>query len=262
MRVDINGEQAFYGTGSGRHAAGATPIVFVHGAGFDHSVWVMPARYFARHGFNVIAPDLPGHGRSQGAALERIEDMADWVVELLQTVCPDKAGIIVGHSMGSLVALAAAERHPDAVRRLALLGAALPMPVGPPLLEAAEDNHHAAIDMANTWSHSARGQLGAGANPGLHNLHSGERWLERMADGVYHDDLAACNRFVPPAALPDVGTLIIAGASDRMTPLKGARALAERLPRADLVVIDDCGHSMLAEDPNAVLDALADFVLR
>ena len=136
------------------------------------------------------------------------------------------------------------------------------MPVGPPLLDAAHDNDHAAIDMANTWSHSARGQLGAGANPGLHNLHSDERWLERTADGVYHDDLAACNSFVPPHALPDVETLVIAGASDRMTPLKGSRALADELPRAELVVIDDCGHSMLAENPNAVLDALAAFILR
>ena len=89
MIVQLNGEQVYYGTGSGHWKKDAKSIVFVHGAGFDHGIWVMPARYFARHGFNVIALDLPGHGQSSGALLTSIDAMADWVAQVIGAVADD-----------------------------------------------------------------------------------------------------------------------------------------------------------------------------
>ena len=87
-----DGGSVCYGSGSGRPRPDSEIIVFLHGAGFDHSVWVMPARYFARHGYRVIAPDLPGHGRSDGPALQSIEQMAEWVHQLVDHVVPGGAG--------------------------------------------------------------------------------------------------------------------------------------------------------------------------
>ena len=136
MKTTIANETVYFGTGSGQAGAEAPSIVFVHGAGFDHSVWVMPARYFARHGFQVVAPDLPGHGRSAGAPLETIESMADWLTELIRVLCGGKA-TLVGHSMGSLAVLDCASRHGEVVDAIALLGTSAPMPVGPPLEAAA-----------------------------------------------------------------------------------------------------------------------------
>jgi pimeloyl-ACP methyl ester carboxylesterase len=259
MKTNINSEVVFYGTGSGAPPSGARSIVFVHGAGFDHSVWVMPARYFARHGFRVIAPDLPAHGLSSGVALASIEEMADWLAGLVTQECEGPA-TVVGHSMGSLVCMAFATRHPQLVEKVALLGTAAPMPVGPPLLDAAADNHHAAIDMANTWSHSAQGRMGAGQVPGLSNLISGERWLERMHDGVYHADLAACNAFTAQLDLGDIPTLVIIGEADQMTPAKFGNRVAGALQNAQTVTLKNCGHAMLSEQPNQVLDALKEFI--
>ena len=260
MRTELNGRSVFYGTGSGQHDADADNIVFVHGAGFDHSVWVMPARYFARHGLNVLAPDLPAHGRSDGPALTSIESMADWLAELIQHVCQSPA-CVVGHSLGSLVTLALAHRHPDVVSKIALLGTSLPMRVGPPLLNAAKDNHHAAIDMANTWSHSTSGRIGSAQTPGLSNLISGERWLERMPEGVYHADFAACDAFDGAVEIGDLRALVIVGDADQMTPAAAGHKVAHALAQAQTVVLSGCGHNMLAEQPNQVLDALAEFVL-
>lgn len=260
MKTTLHGETVFYGTGSGQADADAPAIVFIHGAGFDHSVWVMPARYFARHGLRVLAPDLPAHGRSGGGALTSIEAMADWVADLLQQEAVRPA-TVVGHSMGSLVTLALGSRHPERVSRMALLGTALPMPVGPPLLNAAADNDHAAIDMANTWSHSFAGALGAAQTPGLSNLHSGERWLERMPPGVYHADLAACNDFSEAIEVDGIPTLVIAGSEDRMTPARAGRLVAGGIKQATTVELPGCGHAMLSEQPNQVLDALAEFVM-
>ena len=257
MRIAIGGNTVFVSTGSGKHVDGAPAIVFVHGAGHDHSVWVMPARFFARHGFNVAAVDLPGHGRSAGPPLDRITDMSDWLHTVLQNLGFAQT-VVVGHSMGSLVAAQFATDHARACRAIALLGTSMPMPVTEMLLNAAADDHHAAIDMANTWSHA--GKVGASSNPGVWMLGSGERLMERAGPGVFHADLEACNSFSAPQGLVECSALVIAGDSDQMTPAKAGLSVADGLPEATVVRLEGCGHAMLSERPNAVLDALWAFV--
>ena len=260
MRFDVDGNTVFASTGSGKHSAGAPSVVFIHGAGFDHSVWVMPARYFARHGFNVLALDLPGHGRSSGAALQSIEDMTDWLQRVMQ-VCDIDQSAVVGHSMGSLVSFLFAVRYPQHCSALALLGTSSPMPVGDPLLDAARDGDHAAVEMANTWSHSARGRLGANDNPGSWMMGVEERLLEAASGEVYYRDLAACNAFDPAGLVaPECPALVLAGEADQMTPARAGVAVAQQLPNARVVNLSGCGHSMLSEQPNAVLDALVELL--
>ena len=261
MRFQVDGEAAFAATGSGVHADGRPAAVFIHGAGMDHSVWVMPARYFARNGLNVLAPDLPGHGRSEGPAQTSIADMAAWVVRAMDVAGLDSAAV-VGHSMGALVAYALAAQHPSRCRALALLGPSAPMPVTDLLLNAAEDNDHAAIDMANTWSHSPQAKLGANQNPGMWMLGGGERLLEKASPGVFHADLNACNDFDPDADAGPVRcpALVIVGEADQMTPVRAGIAVSERLAEAKLLRLPGCGHAMLSERPNEVLDALISIV--
>ena len=261
MRIEINGNEVFYGTGSGTPSDAANTLIFVHGAGFDHTIWVMPARYFARHGWRVVALDLPGHGRSQGQALTSIAQMADWLAQVIDAVSPNEQASVVGHSMGSLVAMSLAARHANKVRKLALLGTSAPMPVADVLLNAALDNDQAAIDMTNTWSHSARGSLGSSQNPGVSNLHIGERLLQQAGAGVFHTDLAACNGFTADG-LAEVKqpTLVIIGDEDKMTPPRAGLAVADQLPHVQQRRLAGCGHSMLSEQPNQVCAELAAFL--
>ena len=259
--VQVDGAQTYVGTGSGSAAADAPAVVFIHGAGMDHTVWALPARHFARRGLRVMAPDLPGHGRSSAPtnaapALASVAELAAWVGKLLDAL-DTRTAAVVGHSMGSLVAWRFASDYPERCRALALLGTSMPMPVTNLLLDAAQDNHHAAIDMANAWSHSAPGALGANDNPGVWMLAAGERLLERAGPGVFHADLAACNGFRADEAAGEVTcpALVIAGGEDRMTPAKAGLDVASHLPDARVVRLD-CGHAMLNERPNEVLDAL------
>jgi pimeloyl-ACP methyl ester carboxylesterase len=258
MYLQLNGNRTFYATGSGSHQPGKRAAVFIHGAGMDHTVWVMPARHFARHGLNVIAPDLPGHGRSAGAPLTSISGMADWICELM-TALDTTTAAITGHSMGSLVALNLAARHPDRARCLALLGTSTPMPVADPLLDAARANDHAAIDMANTWSHSRFGQMGGNEVPGMWMTGGGERLLERADEDVFFSDLNACNDFVDGEALAaevTCPTLVIIGSQDMMTAPVSSRKVAAAIEDCRTELLERCGHSMLSEKPDDVLNAL------
>ena len=257
MRFQVDGKAAFASTGSATAPATAPTVLFVHGAGMDHTVWVLPSRYFARRGHRVLAVDLPGHGRSQGRALDRIEAMSDWLASVCDAL-DIEAAAVAGHSMGSLVAYRFALDHPQRCRALALLGTSVPMPVTEPLLAAAKDNHHAAIDMANAWSHSPSATVGGNGNPGIWLLAAGERLIERAAPGVFHADLAACNAFERTAAHApvQVPALVVAGDADRMTPLATNLDVARSLPNARVVTLPGCGHAMLGERPNEVLDAL------
>ncbi len=262
MQLTVEGHSVYIGTAGSTQADATAPVVvFVHGAGFDQSVWVMQSRYFARQGYRVIAPDLPAHGKSAGNALASIDQMADWLAALLDTLNVASA-CVVGHSMGSLAAFAFAHRHPQLVRGVALLGTAAPMPVTNLLLDAAQDNDAAAFVMANTWSHSAAGRRGAVGNPGSWVFGAAQSMLERNQPGVYYADLAACNRFDPASytGTLECPVLVVTGEKDQMTPAKAGIAVAQQLPNAKLINIAGSGHAMMSEHPNAVLDALAGFV--
>ncbi len=262
MYIKVDDNKTFFSNGTGNLKPEQPGVVFLHGAGMDHSVWVLPSRYFARHNYNVFALDFPGHGRSEGEPLTSIDAMSDWVSKAMgELYVADCA--IVGHSMGSLVALNFAARYPEQTRVLALLGPSTPMSVTDGLLTAARDNHHDAIDMANTWSHSSFGHMGGNENPGLCMTMSGQRLLEKAKKDVFFTDLDACNEFTNGDKLAGqitADTLVIIGEQDRMTTAVNAQDVANKITNSRVIRLNPCGHSMLSEQPNAVLDALATIV--
>jgi pimeloyl-ACP methyl ester carboxylesterase len=257
MNFIVQGYPAFAYTG-GRPFDPALPaVVFLHGAALDHSVWQWQSRYLAHHGFCVLAVDLPAHGRSPGLVRGTIESLADWTAAFIEAAGVTSA-CVAGHSMGSLVALAAALRHPGRVSRLALLGASVPMPVGEAFLAAAADDSPAAFDMQATWGHARLSALSASAVPGSSLALAGRALSARSAPGVQHADLAACHAYAPaPEAIRriDVPTLVIAGRRDQMTPMKAGEALAGQIPGARFLALD-AGHALTTEAPREVAHAL------
>jgi pimeloyl-ACP methyl ester carboxylesterase len=241
-------------------------VVFIHGAQNDHSVWGLQSRWFAHHGFGVLAVDLPGHGRSAGVPLPSIEDLADWIELLLEKVGAGGTAnnvSLVGHSMGSLTALECASRHPARIARIAMIGTAVPMPVSDVLLGPAKDNEAKAIAMINAWSHSPRGSVGGNTVPGMWLLGASRRLMERQKPGVLHNDLAACNAYshgMEAAAALACPAMIVSGSRDMMTHPKAAAKLAAAIKDVRNVSLDGAGHALMAEQPDAVLDALRGFI--
>jgi pimeloyl-ACP methyl ester carboxylesterase len=260
MQLSVNGIETFLATGGREFDASQPTVVLLHGAGFDHTTWALHTRWFAHHGYGVLAPDLPGHGRSAGAPLSTIADMADWTAALLDAAGAAKARL-VGHSMGSLIALETAARHPARVSSLSLIGTAATMTVGPDLLKAAQANEVAAIDMVSIWGLGFQAELGGSLAPGLW-MHSGaQRVLEQCRPGVLFNDLSACNAYqgaLAAAAKVTVPTTFILGERDMMTPAKAGKALAAAMPNSRTVVLRGAGHMMMVERPDELLAALRD----
>lgn len=229
------------------------PVVLLHGAGGNHLHWPSDVRRMT--GFRVYALDLPGHGKSGGRGLQSVQAYADTVLDWMTAAGLHRAAL-VGHSMGSAIALALALAHPDHVSALGLLGAGARLQVNPALLEnaASSTTYQTAISMVVSWSFSpeAPSQLV-------------EQAARRMADTrptVLHGDFLACDGFDLTTRVAEIGqpTLVICGEDDKMTPRRHAQYLASALPDARLEVIPGAGHMVMLEKPQQVAGLLAGFL--
>ena len=262
MDFVVDGQRAFAYTAAHALEASKKTVVFVHGAGLDHSWWGLQSRYFGYHGFNVLAVDLPAHGRSAGAPLASIGDMAEWLRRLLGAAGVSSAAI-VGHSMGSLIALEFAARFPAQAEKISLIGTAYPMKVSDGFLDAAKRNDPAAYDMETIWGHAAQVPFASNPNPGMWMYGDTLARLSRLAPGVLHADLSACNAYadgLASAAKVGCPALFVLGARDIMTPPRAAQDLAKAIAGARTVLVPGSGHSLMAEAPDATLDALIGFL--
>lgn len=270
MKTEFNKQSIFVSSGGVQWCEGLPTLVMLHGAGLNRTVWVLLGRYFARHGYNVVIPDLPGHGASAGEPFASIEDNAKWinsfVDHLAQSHPLDTQKLIYcGHSMGSLVMLEAAANRVAQIDKLLLLGSSSPMVVGAPLLDAARNNEHAAIDMINMFGHGFGSRIGNNPVSGISAYNTMEVLLEHSDDGVLFADLNACNEYKngEAAAIALAGNAkvaVIAGDADRMTPAKLGAKLCAQL-EGDYLLLKDCGHMMMSEQPETTLQAMKQALL-
>ena len=262
MKFLVQQQPAFVYTGGKIFDAAKPSVIFIHGAANDHSVWTLQSRYFAHHGFNVLALDLPGHGKSFGSAKTTIAQYADWVINLCDNGAITSAAM-VGHSMGSLIALDIAARYPTRVSHLALLGCSVPMPVADVLLDAATHRPHEAFDMLNIWGHAPQVKWNQSAIPGTSLMMAYKCLLEKSRPGVLANDLTACQMFtIDDEAMKSITapTIVLSGTRDMMTPPKAALLVAKNIAGATFVSLDGVGHAMMQEAPGKVLDALRNFI--
>ena len=266
MYLTLDNRQVFVATGGKVFDPSLPVIAFVHGAGMDHTVWSQQTRWFAYHGYAVLAPDLPGHGASDGPPLTDTSAMAGWVFALLNLLNV-RSTILVGHSLGAIIALRTSARAATnassgsiKINKLALLGAAPSMPVHPRLLQAAEQNNPMSIDMITLWGHGPGAKIGGNPAPGLWMLGCATRLIERAAAGVLYAGLKACQtdthltNILSQVTCP---TLVLSGNQDQMTSPHQGRELADLLPQGHFTCLQDCGHMVMVEQPYSTLQALA-----
>ena len=274
MNIEVNGHTLYAYTGGKPFNPAQPTLVFIHGVLNDHSVWILQSRFFAHHGWNVLAIDQPGHGRSGGNAPKSVADVSTAVLGMLDALGVQQAAL-AGHSFGSLVALHTAahlsKTAPDRVSHLVMVGTAFPMRVSPALLDASLNQPEKAIAMVNVFSHSTLSPPPSALGPGTW-LYGGSAALMRRvlasntAENVFHTGFSACDGYADGEA--DMAQVrcpvaFILGERDQMTPpkaaqslVKGARATGQPVSVATL----PAGHSLMTEDPEGTLAAMRAFL--
>jgi pimeloyl-ACP methyl ester carboxylesterase len=258
MHVTINGHRVFSATGGQPFDAAKPVVVFLHGAGCDRTSWMQLGRWSAHHGWSVLAPDLPGHGRSGGAALTSIEAMVDWTEQLLAAVNVARAAL-VGHSMGGAIALEVAARLGPRITHLVLIGTAAAIPVGKPLLDAAHTDPARAYDLMTQWALAPASRMGRNPSPGLWLPGHVRSVFGANAAPVLATDLSACAAWTTgstAAARVTAKAHVIAADLDIMTPAKRGQDLANAIPGAGFTLLRQSGHMIMSEAPDACLQAL------
>lgn len=259
----VAGERLFYAVAEGDPMRKRN-LILVHGAGGDHTHW--PAGLRRLSDFNIYAPDLPGHGRSEGRGRTRVDDYADCVHLFAQTLRLGHISI-VGHSMGGAIAQTLALRQPSWLAGMVLIGTGARLRVHPLILEGLQPapdggppvgisraNFEAAIDMICQWAY--------GPTTSEQILRKGRQQLFNVDPNVIYGDYLACNDFdvmdrVREIRLP---TLILVGSADQMTPPQYGQYLHEQISGAELVEILDGGHMMALEKPAEVTQAVTRFL--
>jgi pimeloyl-ACP methyl ester carboxylesterase len=228
------------------------PVLLIHGAGGNHLSWPPQLRRLA--GQRIFAPDLPAHGKSEGLGHHVIEDYVHDVLEFMSEIGM-YSGILVGHSMGSAVALSAAICFPERVTALGLIGGGARLRVAPALLRAASDpsTFEDAVRIINDASFSSQSSR-------IKEL-STQRMLQTRPTVLY-GDLMACDSFDAMDQLSKLSlpTLIVCGSDDQMTPLRHSEFLRDHIAKARLKVVPNAGHMVMLEQPDVLLNLLADFL--
>mgnify|MGYP006275295919 FL=1 len=269
MNIDIKGQRMYAYTGGKDFNPHQPTVVLVHGVLCDHSVWALQSRYLANHGWNVLAVDLPGHCKSEGAPPASVQEGAVFIQDLLDAMDIPQAAL-VGHSFGSLICLQAAADLGPRVTHLALVGTAYPMQVSKALLDASRDEPLKALHMTNVFSRATLAPpSGAGSWVFGASLALGQRVLASNPHvNLFYTGFNACNQYdkgLEAMAAVTCPVRMVLGESDQMTTPKAAELLYQHAI-ANGVLIDRVmipnGHHQMSESPDQTLDALVGFFNR
>jgi pimeloyl-ACP methyl ester carboxylesterase len=218
-------------------------ILLVHGSGLNHIVWSLHEQFYASQGFNVLSVDLPGHGNSDGPSLTSIQDISDWVSQLMQTINISNISL-VGHSQGSLVGIDFGSRYPNLIDKLVLVAGSYKMPVNQDLIDLAEAGDEKALLLMMKWGYEGSKAF-IGGNPIRKIINSTREIREILAV-----DLNACNNYKDgKKSLVKINcpTLCIFGDLDKMVPLEVGNKMSAMIKNSEKKVIDNCGHMIIFE---------------
>ena len=227
--------------------------LFIQGAGGSHLSF--PAALRQLPSISPILVDLPGHGRSPGAGRAGIAEYALDLVALLDSLAIDSA-VMLGHSMGGAIAQWLALEHTARVDALALAGTGARLPVNPALIKEIIDDPSATVIQITRW-------MWAKQAPDDLKRQTADIMVA-TAPSVIQADFMACDGFDLTPRLAEIAlpTLILAGDSDKMTPLSLSQELARGIAGSALAVIPKAGHMMLLEQPEHCAELIAAWLKR
>ena len=215
----------------------------MHGSGLTHIVWSLHEQFYASQGFNVLSIDIPGHGNSEGPSLKSIEEISDWVMQLMKKLNINKINFI-GHSQGCLVGIDFASRYPNLIDKLVLVAGSYKLPVNQDLIDLAEAGDEKSVLLMMKWGYEGSKAF-IGGNPVKKIINSSREIREILAV-----DLNACNNYKGgKESLKKINcpTLCIFGDVDKMVPLEVGNKMAALIKNSEKKIINNCGHMIIFE---------------
>ena len=220
---------------------GKPTVILLHGAGMDHTVWSLPARWFAHHGYGVCVPDFPGtREEAKARPLGTVSDLADWTIALLSGIgCRPGPGGWTQHGRLGRAGMRPSASGACSVHWLYSVQRP-PCPYHPRLLEAAAEQPALAAAMMTEWGHAEAARLGGGRTPGVWMTGGARRLLVQAPEGTLHAALRLCNAYadgLDAATAVAAPTRVVSGSDDRMTPAREGRRLSAAISGAEFEVI-------------------------
>jgi 3-oxoadipate enol-lactonase len=240
-----------------------TPLAFLHGVGGNHAVWDRQLPYFAALGYDARAWDQPGYGGTPAVEPYDLEQVANALARWL----PAAPAIVVGHSMGGFVAQEAYARFPERFKALVLSFTSASF--GGAGTDFARQFIAARIAPLDQGKRMA--EIAARVIPAMRGRRSrddgvalAQQAMSEVPPGTYRKAVHLLTTFDRRASLAAIAvpTLVLAGSDDRVAPAAVMEKLAARIPGAEYVCLEGCGHLGPMDQPEAFNESLAAFLKR
>ena len=227
-------------------------IIFIHGSGWNSRMWY-GQRDYLKSSMEVILVDLPGHGESPGNGCETVEEYGDAVYGVIEEANLGQV-YVAGHSLGGAIAMSLALSHPSAVKGAVLIGTGAKLKVLPEILEGITKDKEETVKNIVELAFSRKAQPSLKAT-------DFEETMKCSAE-VIRKDFSACDRFniMNSVSSLSVPTLILCGTDDSLTPQKYSSYLNKEIRGSKLILIEDAGHMVMMEKPDAVSRAIQEFI--
>jgi len=249
--VTINKNKFYYRQSKKINAANKT-IIFIHGSGGDGFVWENQLVRLSDF-ITVIIPDLPGHGKSEGACFDSAKEYAEWINVLAENL-KLSSFFLAGHSLGGAVAQEYASKYPEKTEGLILLGTGLCFDISKEYLELLQTNFKAAINISCESAYAGK------VEETLYK--KGYKMLLENGKKTLYKDMRACKSFDGSAlVLLKTPCLIICGKKDKITPPDHSRQLLKKIDKSTLHIVPKAGHMVMIEAAEVINRAIESFVI-
>ena len=252
VSTEINNVNLACWVNGGKYAQGRRSLVFIHGSGGDHRIWIKQYTKL-QHEFNITVIDLPGHGQSGGNGEQEVSSYVEWVRQFLDARAVKKP-VLIGHSLGAAISLVFAIHYGALLSGIVAVGGGVTMPVNEMILQGLKTDPASVIALAAKFAISKE-------NRERLSRTFIEEW-SRVSPDVLYGDFLACDRLDIRDEISriNIPTLIICGKDDKMMPPDYSRFLRDAIPGAQLSLIENSGHMVMLENPASFNRSLKKFL--